>query len=300
MRALIVKFSSIGDCVMAVPVAAALREQLPDAYLAWAIDPRCRPVLHEPLVDLKFEIPWERWKAERTSPLAQVRHYLQLRHFRFDVGVDLQGHAKTAICLRFSGARKRWHVRAFDPLVRTLSRSVPTEGAIHTVDRNLEALKTMGATTPASPNFLMPPVPADPMYEQPLATIAVGTGHPIKNYRRWEEVGNQLQSKSYNVLYVGGPGEQGPTTGGRSLVGSMSLGETMSLIAKSRIHLAADTGSGHIAAAYGVPVVSIFGTTDPAIFRPYAAQDRSRVLYAGPNMDGVTPDQVVEAAISLL
>lgn len=296
MRTLIVKFSSIGDCVMAVPVVTAIREQEPHAFIGWAIDPRCRPVVHEPLPDLMFDIPWEQWKRERTSPLAQIRHYLKLRSYRFDAGIDLQGHSKTAICLRFSGARKRWHVRSFDPLCSILSRAVPAKGGVHTVDRNLEALEAIGLEIPARPQWVMPPV--SPMTEtRPLATIAVGTGHPKKNYHRWQEVGESLLREGYEVVYLGGPGEEAPATGGRSLVGRLSLRETMDWIAGSRVHIAADTGSGHIAAAYGVPTVSVFGWTDAKLFRPYS--DRGTVLDAGPGMDRVEPEAIVSVVRSL-
>lgn len=297
MRTLIVKFSSIGDCVMTLPVVAAIRDQRPDDFVGWAIDPRCRPVVHDPLLNLIHDIPWETWKRERASSLEQLRHYMKLREYRFDFGLDLQGHAKTAICLRFSGARKRWHVRSFDPLCRLLSRRVPDGGAVHTVDRNLEALAVLGLQVPPNPRFPMPPV--SPVSSVgPLVTIAVGTGHPKKNYGRWAEVGEGLQRAGADVVYVGGPGESAPSSAGRSLVGELSLAETMAWIASSRVHVAADTGSGHIAAAYGVPVVSVFGWTDPKLFRPYS--ERAIVLDAGPAMDAIAPEMIVAAALEAL
>lgn len=297
MRTLIVKFSSIGDCVMAVPVVAAIRHQRPDDFVGWAIDPRCRPVVHEPLLNLIHDIPWESWKRERTSSLAQLRHYMKLRAYRFDVGLDLQGHAKTAICLRFSGARQRWHVRSFDPLCRLLSRRVPDRGGVHTVERNLESLKVLGLEVPARPESPMPPVETIAAGD-PLVTIAVGTGHPKKNYGHWAEVGEALQREGVQVVYLGGPGESAPATGGVSRVGELSLSETMAWIVASRVHIAADTGSGHIAAAYGIPVVSVFGWTDPKQFRPFS--DRATVLDAGPEMNRVDPVAVVAAALRTL
>lgn len=292
MRCLIVKFSSIGDCVMTSPVVSAIRSQAPEAFLAWAIDPRCRPVVHEPLLDEIMEIPWEVWKRDGVSSMAQLRYYLGLRKFRFDVGLDLQGHAKTAICLRFSGARRRWHVRSHDPLCTLLSRRVPTQGAVHTVERNLEALTVLGLQIPLRAEFAMPPVMPVNAGER-LVTIAVGSGHPRKNYARWGEVAELLQMGGFEVVFLGGPGEQAPKAAARNLVGQLSLRETMAWVAASRVHLAADTGSGHMAAGFGVPVVSVFGHTRPEVFRPYT--DRGVVLDAGPDMAGVSPGEIVAA-----
>ena len=71
----------------------------------------------------------------------------------------------------------------------------------------------------------------------------------------------------------------------------------MAVIARSSLVLAADTGAGHLAAAYGVPVVSIFGPTDPEEFRPYS--DAGIVLKSGDRTDDVSPEQVVMAAKEL-
>lgn len=282
---------------MAVPVVTAIRSQMQDAYLGWAIDPRCRPMLHEPMLDLVFDIPWEQWKRERTSPLAQLRHYMKLREYRFDHGIDLQGHSKTAICLRFAGARKRWHVRSFDPLCRMLSSAVPARGSVHTVERNLDALQVLGLERPSDPEFIMPPF--EPIASgRPLVTIAVGTGHPKKNYARWAEVASGLLEAGNEVVFLGGPGESAPEVGANSLVGKLSLRETMAWIASSRLHVAADTGSGHIAAAYGVPSIAVFGWTDPKVFRPYSKS--TIVLDAGSDMMGIEPEFIVAQALRVL
>ncbi len=314
MRLLIVKFSSIGDCVMAVPVASRVRRALPEAFIGWAVDPRCAAVLDSSrLLDLQYDVPWETWKKERVGPIAQLRYYLKLREFKFDVGLDLQGHSKTAICLRLSGATKRFSARATDGFARRLNPIAPSLGGIHTVERNLETLaaafQSDADASPIMPELL--PLDAGmnwrkspqsgshaPFKVAPglgLITIAVGTGHPKKVYHRWAEVAQQLVDRGTRVAFIGGPGEVAPDVPGTvNLVGKLGLKETMQWIVASRVHIAADTGSGHIAAAYGVPVVSIFGWTDPTIYRPYGKQ--VTVLDAGKDMTGVEPSAIVEAA----
>ncbi len=315
MRLLIVKFSSIGDCVMAVPVASRVRRALPNAFIGWAVDPRCADVLDtDRLLDLRYDIPWEAWKKEKVGPIAQLRHYLRLREFKFDVGLDLQGHSKTAICLRLSGAAKRYSARATDGFARLLNPLAPTRGAVHTVERNLETLAA-AFESDADATPIMPELASvsgasswrrnpygngaasgsNPAPKLGMVTIAVGTGHPKKVYARWGEVAELLVAKGVHVAFVGGPGEVAPDLRGTTnLVGKLSLKETMQWIVSSRAHVAADTGSGHIAAAYGVPVVSVFGWTDPAVYRPYG--ERVTVLDAGKQMTALEPTAIVEAA----
>lgn len=284
---------------MAVPVASRVRRALPDAFIAWAVDPRCQAVLdwrelgdQRPLLDLKFDIPWETWKRDRTGSLAHIRHYLKLRAYRFDLAIDLQGHSKTAICLRLCGAKRRLAARAIDGFARVLNPLAPAGQAVHTVERNLETLAAaFESQADASP--IMPRLPQVVLPEN-LATIAVGSGHPKKNYARWGDVACELDRRGMEVAFLGGPGEDAPCEVGLNMVGRLDLDQTMAWVAGSRVHLAADTGSGHIAAAYGTPVVSVFGWTRPEVFRPYT--DRAVVLDAGKEMTGVDPAQIVEAA----
>lgn len=88
-RVLIIRLSSIGDVVHALPVSAALGEAFPHLELTWIVEEsaadvvRGNPYLHEVIV-----VPRERWKRGRKSPRIW-REYLDflqmLRERRFDV-----------------------------------------------------------------------------------------------------------------------------------------------------------------------------------------------------------------------
>lgn len=300
MKLLIVKFSSIGDCVMAVPAASMFRRQYPDGFLAWAVDPRCADVTKGPgLVDLQFDIPWEAWKRDRTSPMARVRHYMKLRSHRFDFGVDLQGQPKTAICLRFAGVKRRLTSEAVDVFVSLLNPTAKLEPDLHQVELNLATFNQLGINHPDR----SPIMPSLTRHEgdRNLVSIAVSTGHPSKNLplEIWDQVARSVMDAGFDVTFVGGPGDEAPVTpGAQDLCGKVSLTETMSVLANSKIHIAGDTGSGHIAAAYGVPVVSVFGKTNPKRFRPYGP--KTQVLMANKEMQGVTADMISAKAIEVL
>jgi ADP-heptose:LPS heptosyltransferase len=294
---LIVKFSSIGDCVMALPVPSLIRRAEPESFVVWAVDPRCAaPIWNGDTgapVDERFEIPWERWKLEKRGTLTHLRHYLQLRKFRLDLALDLQGRAKTAICLRLCGAKVRVTARSYDPLPGLLSRVVG-DLTTHHVESNLAALRAVwplqGDVSPMVPPWAS--VPREPM----LATISVGSGHAAKTYTRWAEVAKGLLQKGWTVEFLGGPGESAPVvTGAIDTVGKRSLQAAYARVAASQVHLAADTGSGHWAAAVGVPVVSLFGShTNSRTFAPYA-QRRSLIVSDG-HPDEIDPADVVEHA----
>ena len=70
------------------------------------------------------------------------------------------------------------------------------------------------------------------------------------------------------------------------------------MVASSELHMAGDTGTGHMAAAYGVPVVSIFGHMDPRNYRPYTKN--GRVLRRGTEARNIEPEEVLAAARDLM
>lgn len=268
-RVLIVKFSAIGDCVMAVPALSALRRRNPDANIVWAIDPRCGAVVDTSrLVDSVFEIPREKWKREKSGLFTQLRHFLKLRDWSFDFGLDLQGHGKTAVALRLSGAKVRRSAYAFDPAARWLNpQTRGGQNRIHRVERNMEAVaELLEMDEDFSP--IMPPAILPGGLPERFISIHTGAGAVWKQWpiERWEAVAKALPVP---VVFLGGPTDPVPGAGGVNLVGKLSLEASMGVVAHSAYHLAADTGSGHMAAAYGVPVLSVFGKTMPALYRPY-------------------------------
>lgn len=311
LKALIVRFSAIGDCVMAVPVAVAIRELHPDAKIFWAVEPRCSAVIDtERLVTRLAHFERDKWEQRRWNPstwFEQIKRYTSLRKYGFDIGIDLQGHSKTALCLRLANPMKRISIRATDVLAGRLNPMIEPPGSrIHDVERNMSTLEKLGDFC-LTPKFDMPGLDAE-LAEiedllpkgRPLATITVSTGQQRKNYplSQWLEVAAALVRQGWFVAWLGGPSDPQPDLDGTTnLVGKLSLRQTMAAVASSTVHLAADTGTGHIAAAYGVPVASVFGATTIECFRPYT--DRAAILDARGGPANVKPVEIVEAVIKL-
>lgn len=312
MRALVVRFSAIGDCVMAVPVADSIRRRYPDAHITWAVEPRCSPVIEtKRLVNSLALFARDDWEKSRWSPstwLDQLRAYTSLRKYRFDIGIDLQGHSKTALCLRLAKPKKRISARGHDALSKRLNPITPiARGDMHTVEHNLLTLSQLG-DFPTDARFVMPDLTEERAAVKklfpsgkPVATISVSTGNRKKTYplESWAKVGESLQKSGFCVAFLGGPGDPpSPLPGAVDLVGKLALADTMAAVSLSDIHLAGDTGSGHMAAAYGIPVVSVFGQTNPAHYRPYT--ERGMVLDGDGSTANVKPEEVILAADALL
>jgi ADP-heptose:LPS heptosyltransferase len=305
---LVVRFSAIGDCVMSAWAATSIRYKHPEAYLCWAVESRCAAVIDRQTLCIRVvEFPRDRWKKRRWSPATwreQVATYARLRSMRFDMGFDLQGHSKTALCLRIAKPARRVQARATDSIAAKLNPMIgqPPKG-MHTIEWNQKVLQTLG-------DFDLPEAPIMPVTEPPLrdgrslVTISVSAGHADKAYPavQWTSVAEELVRAGHRVVFLGGPTDTAiPVEGSEDLVGRLGLEKSMAYVAASDLHLAGDTGTGHMAAAYGVPVVSVFGPTDPNVYRPYPrVNGQAIVLKEGSSTSEVRPAQILDAAHALL
>ena len=310
MKALIVRFSAIGDCVMAVPVAVSIREKYPDAEIVWAVEPYCSPVINTAtLVNEVALYPRDEWERNRWSPKTwrnQLKTYASMRKRDFDLGIDLQGQAKTAICLRMAKPKKRIASKGHDFLSQKLNPVLSTtRGQMHTIEHSMMALRELGDFS-SDIRFVMPSLEKEQSRvcglvkgDRPLATISISTGQVKKQYpvEGWVEVAKGLMQRGYEVAFLGGRGDPAsPLPEALNWVGTLNLSEAMAAVKLSAIHLAADTGTGHMSAAYGVPVVSVFGRTKTYWYRPYTTNG---IVLDGQGSMNITPQQILEAADNL-
>ena len=187
-RILIVRLSAVGDVIQSMPIACALRERFPGAFLAWAVETRAGQLLqgHEAL-DQLISLP----RGWLKSPAGVWRLRRFLHRLRFDVAIEGQGLTKAAILAWLSGAPRR--IGFGHPWGRELSRWLNTETVDtpgpHIVDRNLQLLRPLGILSPTA-RFLVPECAerrqraaemiAAAGFERDFAMINTGAGWPSK------------------------------------------------------------------------------------------------------------------------
>lgn len=299
-RVLIVKLSSIGDVVHALPVSAALKRAHPHLYLAWAVETACADmVCGNPFLDEIIEVPRHEWKRRRRDPriLGDVaRTISEMRRRRFDVAVDLQGLLKSAVLCRLSGAPVRLGYHWQREGSRWLVRAVPRRPqSIHIVDQYLDVAAELGAATDRV-EFPLTISDEDHAYAgRLLGELDVAPGEDVvvlnpsagREYKRWPaanyaELSDRLElDAGVKCIFIGGPGdvELGTEIAGmkrtpmRGVIGRTTLKQVGALLQSSLAHVCGDTGSAHIASAVGTRCVSLFGPTDPTRTGPYGQID---------------------------
>ena len=301
-RILVIRLSSIGDIVHALPAVAALGESFPEAEIFWAVEKRYAEILEgNRFVRRVLELDtlgWRsRWTSLRTADEA-VRSLVRLRGLHADVAVDFQGLLKSAALAGISGAplragfEERW---LREPAAAAFyTERVPAHGRGHAVEENLALVERLGARPVPRCRWQFP-LPCSPEAEhrvdEGLAALGArkfmvinpGGGWTSKRWppERYAELVRDLEEEDgYRVLLTGSPAEEPMIHGileqaktGRAAYFPSTLVEFMALVRRARLWVGGDTGPLHLAAALGTPIVAIYGPTNPARNGPFQASD---------------------------
>jgi heptosyltransferase I len=329
-RILIVRLSAIGDAIQTMPVACALRERFPGAFLAWAVENRAAALLHgHRAIDELILLPRGWLKSPRG--VWQLRR--RLRDLRFDVTVDVQSLTKSAVLAWLSGARRR--IGFGNPGGRELSKWFNNErvdpASAHVVDRYLELLRPLGIESPTV-RFDVPEhedarAAAEKTVRQfhlegGFAVINPGAGWPSKLWPvdRYAAVARHLGegSKLPTLVVWAGAAERtlaeaiAAAAATAQVAPSTTLPELAALARRARLFVGADTGPLHLAAAVGTPCVGLYGPWPASRHGPYGPQNIAlqKMFFEGPArarrtappvyMESITVAMVCEACDRIL
>ena len=298
-RFLIVRLSSIGDIVHALPAVAALGEAFPQAEIHWVVESRYALLLEgNPYLHRVVKLDTLGWRRRLTTgaTLREIGRSLRtLRVSRYDAAIDFQGLWKSAVVAWLSRARerigfaKRW-LREPSAAVLYTQRISPRERK-HVIEMNLALVEQLGAHAPRW-QFPLPRTAADDTYvETQLAALDVkdfiiinpGGGWRSKCWppESYTELMQRLEGiLPEQILVTGSTGEENLIAAILQRAGSRrarylptTLVQFIALARRARLFIGGDTGPLHLAAAVGTPIVGIFGPTDPARNGPFAADD---------------------------
>lgn len=300
-RVAIVKLSSIGDVVHALPVSVALKRSFPHLQITWITEERCaemvtgNPYLHEVIT-----IPGKAWRHGAWHPRTwqEVRRVAGvLRSRRFQLTIDLQGLLKSAVVAWLTGAPIRIGYHWQREGAWLFNQVVPKEPtSVHVVQEYLDVARYLGAETePVEfPLYIPPEAEASACHlleeggiRPPDSFISINpsAGQPFKRWRteRWAEVITQIDRRyQMPVVLVGGKADRSLADDIRSqtsapfvdTVGRTNLKELAAILRRSVVHLCGDTGSAHISVALGRPVIGLYGPTNHLRTAPYGQEHR--------------------------
>jgi heptosyltransferase-1 len=338
----------MGDILHALPAVTALRMALPAIWIGWAVEPQWQPLLSAasatpspvhgpqmPVVDALHCIPAKQWARQPLS-LATLRQIKVVRKellaAHYDVCIDLQGAVRSAWIGRMAAAPIIGEANPREPLARWLfHRRVVTAGA-HVIEQAHEVVAAAleeyaQKTLPNCPAAL----PIDPEAERwcegwlnehridRFVLINPGAGWGAKRWPtdRYAAVAGELAQMGYATVVNVGPGEMQlaenicSNPDARAFSMSGSIGQLIACTRRASLFIGGDTGPLHLAAALQIPVVGIYGPTNPTRNGPYGTRavvlrhpasqrDHTRRSEPEAGILTITADDVIAAARQLL
>ncbi|MDE2290731.1 MAG: glycosyltransferase family 9 protein, partial [Elusimicrobia bacterium] len=251
--------------------------------VAVSVEPRFRGVFTpHPAVDEVLDPGWR-----------------SLRRFSPALCLNFHGGSRSACLTALSGAplragfahyRMQW---AYNLRIPRAQEILGVERKVHTAEHLASAMFYLGVPPAAIPRASLVAEGAPP--QSRVAVLHAVAAQPAKSWPapNFAAVARHLSHNGYECVFIGGPADDlSPFAPYRTLAGA-PLGEIKRLLAGAALFVGNDSGPAHMAAAFGLPVVVLFGPSDPDIWGPW--QTPGEVLRDPAGIAAIPPARVYEA-----
>ena len=298
-RILISRMSAIGDTILTLPVACALREHFPEAYIGWVVEKKAAPMVREHQ-SLDAVIELERGWFTSFSGIKAAR--AKLREHQFQISIDCQGNTKSALAGKISGAEKRigYAGRHGCELSRFLNNVKVPPAFLHLTDRSLELLSPLEIFSPKVRWQLPLPETARTwaadwrrsINSQKIAILNPGGTWDSKLWEpdRFGQTARYLRDRYgfQSAVVWGTKAERAmadqiilSSGGAATLAPSTDLHHLAALIETADLFISGDTGPLHMAVAVDTATIGLYGATRPGDSGPYGQIAIQRAYESG-------------------
>ena len=274
-RIAVIRLRSLGDCVLTTPALALLKHYRPDLKITVIVEPRFAAVFEgNPDVDAI------------SSGAAAADLALNLHGGTRSILLTLKASLKSG--LRAGFAHHRYSFLYSDKIPRA-QEILAVERRVHTAEHLASAMFWLGVPKTEIPSAKLvaeTPEPGPYAVIHPFASAADKTW-PAE---RFVEVARKLQ----NPVILAGPDDDASPFAQFRVWKNEPLARVKNLMAGASVFVGNDSGPAHIAAAFGVPAVVLFGSSDPVTWAPWRTE--SQVLTG---LRGVSVEDVLDAVDTL-
>jgi heptosyltransferase-2 len=275
---LVVRYSALGDVVLATSILEPLRARFPRARIEWVTDG-----LYAPLLEGLPEIA-QVHRLAREGPNSALAVAARLRG-RFDLAIDLQNKLRSGLLARSAAPlraafRRRTALRA----LLSLFGSDPPLVRAHQTRLYAEALAPVGELVPGPVKVSLSPqaraLADDALLgvSGPAVAIAPGARWATKRWpaERFAAVADALAAEGHAVVLCGGPSDRDAFAAFRAAARArvaadlsfLPIDALAAALARMRLLIACDSGPVHLASAVGTPALALFGPTSTARWGP--------------------------------
>ena len=334
-KILIVRVGAMGDVLHALPAVAALEAARPEWEIDWVVDPRWAPLLVDsegkgPVVGRVHLAETKLWSKAPASP-ATLRSIFELRKALrqedYDLAVDMQGTLRSAVIGRMSGAKEfAGYSDPREALAAKFYRNPLERKGRHVIEQGA-ALLSEACGVELEPRGVELPHEewaeswaAEEVGERRTCLLAAGGGWAAKCWaaEKYGALAVELKAMGMDVV-VNAPRKDDAlaaavvaASGGAARVVVCNMTGLIALMRRMTLMVGGDSGPTHLAAALGIPLVALFGPTDPerngprgpgkiVVLRdPASVTSYKRSRVEDPGMGRISVGAVIEAVKGLL
>jgi heptosyltransferase-3 len=280
-RVCIIRLRSLGDCVLTTPALALLHEARPDLEIAVVVEPRFTAVFEgNPAVCGTLEPSWR-----------------YVRAWRPHLCVNLHGGTRSIWMTLLSGAPWRAgfvhhnFTFAYNLKIGRAQEILGVRRTVHTVEHLASAFFALGVPDTEIPRAqlfskIVSPVSGHYAILHPFASAP----EKIWPAHHFCEVARYLQLWNIEPIFLAARHDDtAPFEMHRVFKGS--LDEVKALVAGASLFIGNDSGPAHIAAAFGLPTVVLFGPSKPAIWGPWRTE--SEIITAPDGLERLPVSRVI-------
>lgn len=322
---LVIKMSSLGDIIHALPAVGAIRKNWPNAKITWAVQSNFADLIPaSPVVDEIIKIDRKRlfsWKY-----IKELRQELHSRNF--DVVIDLQCILKSAIIQLISGCDERYGYSDAKEGSQFLCKVLKGENANgNIIERYLDLVRELGGSTDDLEVPLFPLDEEEVFAKNLLQELGVTGKYAVFALAtRWEnkdwppeyyaKLAEHIAKDDFTIVLTGVPSDQPKVdlmmaniqnAKVVSLIGKTNIKQMFAVVKNANFFVGGDTGPMHFASLAKVPLIALFGATYPNrsgaygnpcghnIVSPTAPKDQSKLSNNDSSvMRGLLPNLVIE------
>ena len=296
MKLLVVKTSSLGDVIHTLPAVTEVRQHFPDAVIDWVVEEAFVdiPALH-PAVSRIIPVAIRRWRQDWVGSFRsdEIKTFLRsLQEETYDLVIDAQGLIKSALITRLAyGERCGFDAGSSRESVASLlyDRRISVMKNQHAIDR-VRALFSgiLGYTVSGPDNYAISTRHNDPVSHQVM--FLHGSTWPSKLWpeENWSNLARLADRDGFRVLLPAANEKErsraeriASCAGSAEVLPPMGLKDLAMQLSACRGAVSVDTGPGHLAAALDIPLVALYGPTDPALT---GMRGRYRLISSGDHL----------------
>jgi heptosyltransferase III len=275
-RVAVIRLRSLGDCVLTTPALALLKAYRPDLKISVIVEPRFAPVFEDnPDVD-----------ETREAACAA------------DLTLNLHGGTRSMVLTAATRAKIRCgfaHHRCgfvYSHKIPRAQEILKVDRRVHTAEHLASAMFWLGVPQTEIPRARLFAPPSE--IAAPYTVI-----HPFASAadKTWPAARFVEIAKRTRCVFLGGPEDDVSPFSAFEVWKNAPLIRVKSLISGAQLFLGNDSGPAHIAAAFGIPVVVLFGSSDPVTWAPWRTE--SQVLTSRDGIAAISIDDVLSAMESL-